>query len=163
MLTLILLLLRLTNSGTRGVWVYKIGSSSFFTDIIPGRVTTVEENVFPQEATENSEPRYSGRDEFTVDTHYETTPPEISTPETIPPEPALPDTTQLEVKPVIQDQSQPEYNYQPPQGNNPHEVYPLPRGPSPVNPQVVVVEEQDEEINVNGKILTVCNGNAAKC
>ncbi|XP_060797025.1 nidogen-1 [Neoarius graeffei] len=156
-------LTELTNSGTRGVWVYKIGSSSFFTNIIPGRVTTVEENAFPQEVTEYPEPRYSGRGEFIED---ETTTPEISIPETIPPEPTVSETTfpQLEVKPVIHDQSQPEYKYQPPQANNPHKVYPLPRGPRPVNPEIVVVDEQDEDINVNVfSYRETCANNGHKC
>ncbi|MCI4383277.1 hypothetical protein PGIGA_G00024480 [Pangasianodon gigas] len=158
-------LTELTNSGTRGVWVYKIGSSTFFTDIIPGRVTTVVENVFPQEATENPEPRYSGMGEFTEDPPYEaeTTLPEISTPETFPPEPTLPETL-LEVKPVIQDQSYLTYNHQPPQGNNPHEIYPLPRGPRPVNPQVVILDGQDEDINVNVfSYYEKCANNRHKC
>lgn len=128
MLTRILLFLRQTNSGKRGVWVYNIGSSSF-TDIIPGHVTIVKEDVLPLEATENAETIYSGRGEFTEDPLYlvEKTPPERSPPESI----------------LLS------------RSSNPHEEYPIPRGPRPVNPQVVVLDEQDETINVNGKMLTV--------
>lgn len=155
--TLILLFLRLTNSGTQGVWVYKIGFSTFFNNIIPGRVTTIEENVFIPEATENPEPRFSGLGEITEEPPYkaETIPPEIRPLEAIPPEPAFPETL-LEVKPVIQ--SQPTYNHHPSHGSNPHNVYPLPRGPRPGNQEVVVLEDQDEEINVNGNMLAVRNG-----
>lgn len=141
------------------MWVYKIGSSLSFTDIIPGGVTAIKETVFPQEATENTEPRFSGADEFTEEPPYEagTILPKISIPESIPQEPSVLET-HLEVNPVIQDQFQPTYRHQPPQGSNPHEHYPLPRGPRPVNPQVVVLEEKDEQINVNGMALTACNG-----
>lgn len=151
------------------MWVYNIGSSSF-TDIIPGRATTVLENVFPQEATKISEPRFFGREEFTSSEEPpyepETNIPEISTPEAIPPEQTLPETIlpHLELEPEIQDQSQLTYNHQPPQGNHPHQDYPLPRGPRPLDPQVVVLEEQDEDLNVRGKMLPVYIAkNTAKC
>lgn len=160
-LTIILLLLRLTNSGTPGVWVYKIGSSYAFTDIQPGHVTTVEtletQSVFGWEATENPELNYSGRDDFTEDTSYvtKTNPPEIIIPETIPREPNVPETTFLKFEETVsRDESQPTYVHQPVQDNKPRGAYPLPRGPRPDKPQVVVLDNLDEEINVNGKILS---------
>ncbi|KAF4082994.1 hypothetical protein AMELA_G00134890 [Ameiurus melas] len=126
-----------TNSGKRGVWVYKIGSSSF-TDIIPGHVTIVKEDVFPLEATENAEAIYSGRGEFTEDPLYVV--------EKIPPGRSPPESILL------------------PRGNNPHDAYPLPRGPRPVNPQVVVLDEQDEAINVNVfSYFESCASNRHKC
>lgn len=126
-----------TNSGKRGVWVYNIGSSSF-TDIIPGHVTIVKEDVLPLEATENAETIYSGRGEFTEDPLYlvEKTPPERSPPESI----------------LLS------------RSSNPHEEYPIPRGPRPVNPQVVVLDEQDETINVNVfSYHETCASNRHKC
>lgn len=146
------------------MWVYNIGSSSF-TDIIPGRATTVLENVFPQEATKISEPSFFGREEFTSSEEPPYEPEisisEISTPEAIPPEQNLPETT---VPPLIQDQSQLTYNHQPPQSNHPHQDYPLPWGPRPLDPQVVVLEEQDEDLNVGGKMLPVYIAkHTAKC
>ncbi|KAK3562133.1 hypothetical protein QTP86_030133, partial [Hemibagrus guttatus] len=164
-------LTELTNSGTPGVWVYKIGSSYFFTDIQPGRVTTVKTietlSVLNHEATENAEPNYSGRGEFTEDPFFvaETTPPEISIPETIPLEPHAPETT-LEIleETVRRDESQPTYVHHPSLHNNPHNVYPLPRGPRPDNPQVVVLEELDEAINVNVfSYYEKCANNRDKC
>lgn len=135
----------------RGVWVYKIGSSSFFNNIIPGKVTSTRDTVHPEEPGENAEPRYSGM-EFTEGLPYEgkIIPTVIRTPEIIRPEP----TVREEI--AIPDESHLTYIHQPPQSNNPHNVYPLPRGPRPVNPPIVILDERDEDIDVNGEILAVC-------
>ncbi|GAA6100747.1 nidogen-1 isoform X1 [Tachysurus ichikawai] len=164
-------LTELTNSGTPGVWVYKIGSSYAFTDIQPGHVTTVEtletQSVFGWEATENPELNYSGRDDFTEDTSYvtKTNPPEIIIPETIPREPNVPETTFLKFEETVsRDESQPTYVHQPVQDNKPRGAYPLPRGPRPDKPQVVVLDNLDEEINVNVfSYYERCANNRHKC
>lgn len=113
--------------------------------------------MFPHEATETPDPGYSGR-EFTEDQFIgaETTPPEISLPEILLPGPTVSEKSLIIMEESVnQDKAKLTYNQQPPQGSNPHDSYPLPRGPRPVNPQVVILEEPDEPINVNGKILTV--------
>ncbi|TSL68191.1 Nidogen-1 [Bagarius yarrelli] len=163
-------LTELTNSGTHGVWVYKLGSS-YLGNIEPGHVTTVVTvetvNVVPQEANENPEPGYSGRDEFTEDPFYgtETTPPKISIPEIFPPEPTVSKVTlQILEEHVIRDESQPTYNHQPAQENNPHNTYPIPRGSRPVHTQVVVLEEPEEHLDVDVfSYFETCTSNSQKC
>ncbi|XP_053369004.1 nidogen-1 isoform X1 [Clarias gariepinus] len=152
-------LTELTNSGMRGVWVYKIGSSSFFNNIIPGKVTSTRDTVLPEEPGENAEPRYSGM-EFTEGLPYEgkIIPTVIRTPEIIRPEP----TVREEI--AIPDESHLTYIHQSPQSNNPHNVYPLPRGPRPVNPPIVILDERDEDIDVNVfSYYETCASNRHKC
>ncbi|KAI5616618.1 nidogen-1 isoform X1, partial [Silurus asotus] len=119
-------LTELTNSGTHGLWVYKIGSSTVFTNIIPGHVTTVEKKVFLPELPEISEPVFSGQDELLYEA--KTTLPEFLIPITNSP-------------PLSK-------------GRAYYEHYPIPRGPRPVdNQEVLVLDEHEENINVNGKIF----------
>ncbi|KAF5905183.1 nidogen-1 [Clarias magur] len=129
----------LTNSGTRGVWVYKIGSSSRFDNIIPGKVTSTRDTVLSEEPGEYAEPRYSGM-EFTERLPYEgrIIPTVIHTPEIIRPGPTIPEV--------------------------PNPVYPGPRGPRPVFPPIVIVDEDHENIDVDVfSYYETCASNRHKC
>lgn len=121
-----------TNSGRKGVWVFEIGTSPFFSSISPGQVTDLppEEEV-PGRVVPAS-PRQPGGQQEVVFPPYE--------PEEEPP-------TTYEV------QYQPRYP-----------VQPAPPRSQPQNPQVVVVEE-DEDLNVNvfAYNLERCANNRHKC
>ncbi|XP_046713004.1 nidogen-1-like isoform X1 [Silurus meridionalis] len=129
-------LTELTNSGTHGLWVYKIGSSTVFTNIIPGHVTTVKK-VFLRELPEISEPVFSGQDELLYEA--KTTLPEFIIPITNSP-------------PLSKSRAY-------------YEHYPIPRGPRPVdNQEVLVLDEHEENINVNVfNYHEKCTNNRHKC
>lgn len=54
---------RQTNSGRRGVWVYDIGTSPYFTNIAPGEVTDLPTEATPQAVTPQA--AAEGREEAT--------------------------------------------------------------------------------------------------
>ncbi|XP_047459404.1 nidogen-1 [Mugil cephalus] len=112
-----------TNSGTRGVWVYEIGTSPYFTNVAEGEVTELPTEATPQERYEEPaderRPEYSGQ--------------QVEYP------PYVPDGEQIEVHSV---------QYQPLQ---------------PQNPEVVVVDDTDIDVDVFSYNLGSCANNRNKC
>ncbi|XP_069001154.1 nidogen-1 [Embiotoca jacksoni] len=108
-----------TNSGRRGVWVYEIGTSPYFTNVAPGEVTDLPTEATQHKGAEGNEeqrPVYpDGQVEYS------------------------PDAGQLEVHPV---------QYQPHQ---------------PGNPEVVVVDDTDINVDVFSYNLGTCVNNRNKC
>uniref|UniRef100_A0A671VNT0 Nidogen 1 n=1 Tax=Sparus aurata TaxID=8175 RepID=A0A671VNT0_SPAAU len=102
-----------TNSGQRGVWVYEIGTSPYFTNVVAGEVTDL-----PAEATRR--PAYTDGQQVEYP-HFES------------------EGAQIEVHPV---------QYQPHQ---------------PGNPEVVVVDDTDINVDVFSYNLGTCANNANKC
>ncbi|XP_062868655.1 nidogen-1 isoform X2 [Trichomycterus rosablanca] len=154
----------LTNSGTAGVWVYKIGSS-VLSDIIPGRVTTLtteysgsHQDVYETPAPRKEAPEYPKSEPETPES--ENTPEDITSAEEI-----LPESVPIEENvQVIQDEYQTTYKQSASLDTEPQQNHPYPRGPRPHNPQVVVIDEQDEDINVNVfSYYEKCSTSAHKC
>ncbi|XP_072516823.1 nidogen-1 [Salminus brasiliensis] len=158
-------LAQLTNSGRRGVWVYLIGTSSAFDTITPGRVTTTaaEESVPHQGAPEVPEPAYSEPDETPDYPPYEE--------ETFAPEPfttttAFPEASFESEELALHEEAVPDVAAQP---GYPRSSYPLPPRPQPalaqpVNPQLIVLEDPEEDINVNVfSYYETCASNRHKC
>ncbi|XP_037638608.1 nidogen-1 [Sebastes umbrosus] len=114
-----------TNSGVRGVWVYEIGTSPFFSNVAPGEVTELptrdpRSQGPPEEATDARRTVYhNGQQE--LDIPYE------------------PEGAQIEVHPV---------QYQPHQ---------------PDNPEVLVVDDTDINVDVFSYNLGTCANNRNKC
>ncbi|KAG9350557.1 hypothetical protein JZ751_026923 [Albula glossodonta] len=153
-----------TNSGTRGVWVYEIGTYPFFTTVAPGQVmdllpepTLVRATLVPEGRepdTEEEVPVLLNR-EVTVNGRGQQVPeyPRYR-PETednwggtrdIPVEEPIGET--IPVKDVL---------------------HSIPLGPEPPryqpeNPGVVVVDETDIEVDVFSYNPETCNGNRQKC
>ncbi|TRY83857.1 hypothetical protein DNTS_030091 [Danionella cerebrum] len=119
-----------TNSGVAGVWVYKIGSTPTFTDILPGQVKEV------LEVTEVA----------VIDTPAPGSPYETLTyrPEVFS-ESSTPDETQNRFL-------QPEENIQ--QTVNPQQ---------PQNPQVLIIDEDELNVNVFSYNYETCSSNQHKC
>lgn len=125
-----------------GLWVYKIGSSDL-TDIVPGRVTavTTDDSKNPPDVGEKPAPRQETPE--LLKTEPETPETENNPEEIASAEETLPESVSvLRNVPVILD----EYETQ-------RQNHPYPRGPRPANPQVVVIDDQDGDINVNGELL----------
>ncbi|XP_070771837.1 nidogen-1 [Enoplosus armatus] len=114
-----------TNSGLRGVWVYEIGTSPYFSNVAPGEVTDL-----PTEATQQAAPE--GYEEAT-------------------------DAR----RPVYTDGQQVEY---PPYEGGQIEVHPVQYQPhQPENPEVVVVDDTDINVDVFSYNLGTCANNRNKC
>lgn len=52
---------RETNSGLRGIWVYEIGTSPYFTNVAPGEVTDLPTEATPQGPPEDYEEAANAR------------------------------------------------------------------------------------------------------
>lgn len=122
---------RKTNSGTRGVWVYEIGTSPLFSSITPGLMTsevTSEEMTDTETAAPVTET--SASQTFTPFVFYD----ESQTPEQIP------FTSSVTEEPVSSTEDQSESHYLRPRRP------PLsPRQPQ--NPEIVDVDEEDLKVN----------------
>uniref|UniRef100_A0A8B9L2A0 Nidogen 1 n=1 Tax=Astyanax mexicanus TaxID=7994 RepID=A0A8B9L2A0_ASTMX len=152
---------RLTNSGRRGVWVYQIGASSSFDTVIPGQVSTVtpEESSPDQAIPDAPGPRYQEQEETPDYPSYEE--------ETFPPETftstAFPETSFETEEPILHEEAVPELTVQS-RASYPFPPRPQPVVAQPINPQVVVVEEPDEDLNVNVfSYYETCSSNRHKC
>ncbi|KAI4832472.1 hypothetical protein KUCAC02_015439 [Chaenocephalus aceratus] len=159
-----------TNSGQKGVWVYEIGSSPFFVAITPGVTPEDEEAIEPQSTvlprqTEESQveeiptaneyqPIYpeSETDEPDYEPDFETVTPEYTDFERAEPrypepsepsEPRYPEPSE----PRYPEPSEPRYP-EPSEPRYPEPVQPVPPYNRPQQPQIVVVDE-DEDLNVN--------------
>ncbi|KAM6971980.1 nidogen-1 [Aplochiton taeniatus] len=128
-----------TNSGRRGVWVYEIGTSPFFVAITPGVVTDLtreEELTKPGVVTD-----LTRQEELTKPA--------------LPWKPEGPQKEEEEPPTVLPIQYQPRY-----QGPVP----PVPPYSQPENPQVVVVDEDDDlDVDVFAYNLETCTNNRPKC
>ncbi|XP_060895366.1 nidogen-1 [Labrus mixtus] len=114
-----------TNSGIRGVWVYEIGTSPYFTNVAPGEVTDLPSEDTLQGAPEGHEratdtrrPVYANGQEVEYGRY---------------------DGGQIQVHPV---------QYQPRQ---------------PENPEVVVIDDTDINVDVFSYNLGTCANNRNKC
>uniref|UniRef100_UPI0037E84C71 nidogen-1 n=1 Tax=Semicossyphus pulcher TaxID=241346 RepID=UPI0037E84C71 len=114
-----------TNSGVRGVWVYEIGTSPYFTNVAPGEVTDLPPEATPQGPREGREGAADAR--RLVHTNGQ----QVEYPSY---EGGL-----IEVHPV---------QYQPRQ---------------PDNPEVVVVDDTDINVDVFSYNLGTCANNRNKC
>ncbi|CAB1344808.1 unnamed protein product [Coregonus sp. 'balchen'] len=158
-----------TNSGRRGVWVYEIGTSPFFSSITPGQVT----NLSPEEGVAGGQvepvpefpPRNTGEQQeiefppYEREEEEETPEPEL--PPTVhtvqyqprypvvpePPQSRYPETVQPRypgtVQPRYPETVQPRYP-ETVQPRYPETVQPQPPRYQPQTPQVVVVDEDDD-------------------
>ncbi|XP_041803273.1 nidogen-1 [Chelmon rostratus] len=115
-----------TNSGLRGVWVYEIGTSPYFTNVAPGEVTDLPTEATPQGSPEGNEEASNARRVYTDGQQVEYPPYES-------------EGGQIEVHPV---------QYQPHQ---------------PGNPEVVVLEDTDINVDVFSYNLGTCANNRNKC
>ncbi|XP_041959120.1 nidogen-1-like isoform X1 [Alosa sapidissima] len=146
-----------TNSGRRGVWVYEIGTSPFFTSIHSGEV----EHLSPEESvpgvvvpdTPERGPQYPP-----VNPPYETVTDAYDEYEDETPESPFP--------PVPPTRAQPVYPVQFPVYPEPADskpVYPEPKQPEPRRPQVVVVDADDLDVDVFSYNYETCANNWQKC
>ncbi|XP_023133776.2 nidogen-1 [Amphiprion ocellaris] len=113
-----------TNSGQRGVWVYEIGTSPYFTNVAPGEVTDLPTEA-PAQASGGHEDADARRPVYT-DGQVEYPPYQV-------------EAEPIEVHPV---------QYQPHQ---------------PENPEVVVVDDTDINVDVFSYNLGTCANNRNKC
>ncbi|KAK6300278.1 hypothetical protein J4Q44_G00283760 [Coregonus suidteri] len=144
-----------TNSGRRGVWVYEIGTSPFFSSITPGQVT----NLSPEEGVAGGQvepvpefpPRNTGEQKEIEFPPYEREEEEET------PEPELPPT-------VHTVQYQPRYPVvpEPPQSRY---LRLQPRYPGTVYPETVVVVDEDDDLDVDVFAYNseTCTSNRQKC
>ncbi|XP_071390603.1 nidogen-1 [Centroberyx affinis] len=118
-----------TNSGLRGVWVYEIGTSPYFTNVAPGEVTDL-----PTEASQQRVPE-----------GYEDAEPEM---------------------PVYPGGQQVEYPSYEPEGQilvHPVQFQPQQVDFQPVNPEVVVVDGGDINVDVYSYNFGTCANSGKKC
>ncbi|CAK6951779.1 nidogen-1 [Scomber scombrus] len=114
-----------TNSGLRGVWVYEIGTSPYFTNVAPGEVTDLPTEASLQRTSDAYEEAINARRTVYTDGQQVEYPPyEIE---------------QIAVHPV---------QYQP---NHPN------------NPEVVVVDDTDINVDVFSYNFGTCTNNRNKC
>ncbi|XP_042560584.1 nidogen-1-like [Clupea harengus] len=149
-----------TNSGRRGVWVYEIGTSPFFTSIHPGEAEELapEESVpgGPEEVPETPErgPQYPVFPPYETVTEEEE---ETGVPPTRGPRvPVHPAQFPVYPEPSYPEPEQPEPRY-------PEPEQPEPRGPRPERPQVVVVDADDLDVDVFSYSHETCANNWQKC
>ncbi|XP_077351724.1 nidogen-1 [Festucalex cinctus] len=116
-----------TNSGLKGVWVYEIGTSPYFTNVVPGEVTELPAEATPSPSPADPEEAPDSRRVVYTNGQQEVYPP------------FDPDEGQIEVEPV---------QYQPHQ---------------PDNPEVVVVDDTDINVDVFAYNLGTCANNRNKC
>uniref|UniRef100_A0AAY4EML9 Nidogen 1b n=1 Tax=Denticeps clupeoides TaxID=299321 RepID=A0AAY4EML9_9TELE len=144
-----------TNSGRQGLWVFEIGTSSFFTSITPGQVSEISpgaKNIYTEEAYSDETVIYD-KDPLANETYpedllvvyREESYPEEPSPEINYPEEA---SSEAPLRPVDTSQFQPNY--------------PHPRR-QPENPQVLVVNEDDLEIDVFSYDYERCANSRQKC
>ncbi|KAA0707379.1 Nidogen-1 [Triplophysa tibetana] len=132
-----------TNSGTRGVWVYEIGTSPLFSSITPGVITSEE-----MTETETTAPvtETSASQTFTPFFYYD----EPQTPEQIP------FTSSVTEEPVSSTEDQSESHYLRPRRP------PLsPREPQ--SPEIVDVDEEDLNVNVFAYKHETCSSGTHTC
>uniref|UniRef100_A0A4W6CB03 Nidogen 1 n=1 Tax=Lates calcarifer TaxID=8187 RepID=A0A4W6CB03_LATCA len=116
-----------TNSGLRGVWVYEIGTSPYFTNVAPGEVTDLPTEATPHGAPHGYDDGTNARGPVYTDGQKVEYPP------------YEPEGGQIQVHPV---------QYQPHQ---------------PSNPEVVVVDDTDINVDVFSYNLGTCANNRNKC
>ncbi|KAM4591603.1 nidogen-1 [Odontesthes bonariensis] len=107
-----------TNSGLRGVWVYEIGTSPYFTNVAPGEVTELPAEAPPQAVETRQNVHTGGQVKYS---------------------PYKPIVEQIETLPIQYQPSQPE------------------------NPEVVVVDDTDINVDVFSYNLGTCASNRNKC
>ncbi|XP_063054021.1 nidogen-1-like [Engraulis encrasicolus] len=166
-----------TNSGQRGVWVYEIGTSPFFSSIHSGETDELdfdESTLAPSTtpplpvvtARERERPGYPP-----VHPPYETVTDEDEVVEEIPvlptqrPRvPVYPGAGQYPTYPRPTYRPQPPVVYPEPRYPEPAQPQPDPRRPQPERPQVVVV---DDDLDVDGTVFSynyqTCANNWQKC
>ncbi|XP_029306242.1 nidogen-1 isoform X2 [Cottoperca gobio] len=116
-----------TNSGLRGVWVYEIGTSPYFSNVAPGEVTDLPTEAKPQGPSEGDEEATDARRPVYNNGQQEQDPPYET------------EGAQIEVHPI---------QYQPHQ---------------PDNPEVLVVDDTDINVDVFSYNLGTCANNRNKC
>ncbi|CAJ1052781.1 LOW QUALITY PROTEIN: nidogen-1-like [Xyrichtys novacula] len=177
-----------TTSGQYGVLVYEIGSSPIFVSITPGMVSEEEGatkpplTVSPSETPSENRPRYPESETTTAgyaepeteEPYYEEPDqfePEYPEPESVTPVYTVPERAQPRYpdrpEPRYPDQRRTEYpdpRYTPVRPRYPEPVQPVPPYSQPHQPQIVVVDE-DEDLNVNvfAYNLETCANNRHKC
>ncbi|KAL7854484.1 hypothetical protein SRHO_G00166740 [Serrasalmus rhombeus] len=168
-------LMLLTNSGRRGVWVYQIGSSTFHS-ITPGQVTTVapEDGAPVQSVTEIPEPTYSEPyfEEYETPDYppyeAETFSPETPSIDIFTSTAALPEPEATSGSEILSHvEAVPPYAAQPSYTQAGYPLSPRSQQPAqiqPDNPQVVIVDEEEEDLNVNVfSYYETCSTNRHKC
>ncbi|XP_046907058.1 nidogen-1-like [Hypomesus transpacificus] len=126
-----------TNSGRQGVWVYEIGTSPIFTSISPGLVTDLP----PKEIEPGS----------------------VATGAVVPVSPRQPEEQQKVEFPMYKPEEEP-LTVRPVQYQPRYPVQSIPSRSQPENPQVVVVEEdEDLDVNVFAYNFERCANNRLKC
>ncbi|XP_076880934.1 nidogen-1 [Brachyhypopomus gauderio] len=146
-------LTELTNSGKSGLWVYEIGTPAPNSAIVPGRVTATERGITDPYVSEVPESKISESDPTEDYPPYDQ--------ETPLPEAPSPDTPSLDWQPAPVHHPRPEMQAQDtnPRGSRPH-----PPHSQPVYPQVVIVDEPEEDLNVNVfSYYETCSNNRQKC
>ncbi|KAJ8285030.1 hypothetical protein COCON_G00038800 [Conger conger] len=165
-----------TNSGTRGVWVYEIGTYPFFSAVVPGRATDLApetppggrerveeegERVVEEEEEEEEErapdpPRVAVYDRGQQVPVYPPYRPEPEDPRRVPYR--VPDPEE-EVPPV--EEREPEEPYPERPRGQPVPVHPVQYQPQ--NPEVVVVDEGEISVDVFSYHFEKCANNREKC
>ncbi|XP_074552133.1 nidogen-1-like [Halichoeres trimaculatus] len=172
-----------TTSGQYGVLVYEIGSSPIFLSITPGMVPEEEgtttppvtmSTTYPTETPSENQPRYPGSETTTpgytepeTEDYEDQYGPEYPEPESATPAYVTPERLQPRYPDRYPDQIREEYpdpRYTPVQPRYPEPVQPVPPYSRPHQPQIVVVDE-DEDLNVNvfAYNLETCANNRHKC
>ncbi|KAJ8365984.1 hypothetical protein SKAU_G00148150 [Synaphobranchus kaupii] len=155
-----------TNSGTRGVWVYEIGTYPFFTAVAPGRVTDLSPDPAQGRPREGEREREREREREEEEEHV----PEA-------PKVAVYDREQVPVYPPYRPEPEdprkvpyqvPDPEEVPVEEREPEEPYgeTIPVHPvqyQPQNPQVVVVDEGEINVDVFSYNFETCAKNRDKC
>uniref|UniRef100_A0A8C2WGA8 Nidogen 1 n=1 Tax=Cyclopterus lumpus TaxID=8103 RepID=A0A8C2WGA8_CYCLU len=116
-----------TNSGHRGIWVYEIGTSPYFTNVAPGEVTDLPSEATPQAPTERDDEETDARRTVYTNGQKAQDPPYET------------EGAQIEVHQI---------QYQP---------------LHPDNPEVLVVDDTDINVDVFSYKLGTCANNRNKC
>uniref|UniRef100_A0A4W4DSS1 Nidogen 1b n=1 Tax=Electrophorus electricus TaxID=8005 RepID=A0A4W4DSS1_ELEEL len=141
-------LTELTNSGRPGLWVYEIGSSAPDKGVPEPSVSEVPESIISESLLTQDYP-----------------PDEQETPF-----PEIPSTDNPSLNwqpgPLHPPHFQPEKSEIQPKASNPQASNPQPPHQTrsqPIYSQVVIVDEQEEDLNVNGERQKTCSNNRQKC
>uniref|UniRef100_A0A8C2E5R1 Nidogen 1b n=1 Tax=Cyprinus carpio TaxID=7962 RepID=A0A8C2E5R1_CYPCA len=137
-----------TNSGRPGVWVYEIGTSPLFTSITPGEVTEVTEVTEATEVTEVT----------SVETVVESLVPEPSVPWIRHHEDLL--TSEAPYEPLA---TSPEPFGESSTPDEPQHRYRYVQPQQPQNPQVLIIDEDELNVDVFSYNYETCSSNKHKC
>uniref|UniRef100_A0A3B4FBM3 Nidogen-1-like n=1 Tax=Pundamilia nyererei TaxID=303518 RepID=A0A3B4FBM3_9CICH len=157
-----------TNAARSGVWVYKIGSSPFFVEIQPGKVTSSPENegvteppvtMLPTQ-TADHEPHFVESDTIAPAPTSTGTIQRIHPTEQHETETRYTTSETLQPRHTTPTPSEPRYTTEKPGLQQRH--VPAPPHSAPQHPQIVVVDE-DLDVNVFAYNLETCAHNRHKC